>query len=261
MSQTLILPTPLSSSSVALGQLLSDPLNSKLNSFKPALKPAFNKPTALSNYEDIISQDDEGNFISSIGKETTTHDKSVVLNADTMSLTSLMDPVAAFEALRHDTETQAFLRKSAQAHQPLYFVTGIQKLMNASYKRTPAKEGWTAEATGHQTRLPMHVRRDSAELESEEEDFGESVLAVELKKVTCRYGAKDEPHTLADIDYVWTYHNLEEPDMQLSIGLGKTLQAKELRALAGIVIDEDFEDGGHYDHYFHDEGLAGFSSD
>jgi hypothetical protein len=107
----------------------------------------------------------------------------------------------------------------------------------------------------------MHVRRDSAELESEEEDAKESVFAIELMKVACRAGTKDEPHTLEDIDYAWTYHTLDEPDMQLSIGLGKALQAKELRALAGIVIDEDFEEQGHYDHYFHDEGLAGFSSD
>ncbi|KAF2624996.1 hypothetical protein BU25DRAFT_130278 [Macroventuria anomochaeta] len=214
MSQVLVLPTPLSSSSFALGQLLGDPLNPESSSFEPSTKPACNKPTIQSRYEDIISQDEEGRFISSLGKTASSVDNTVVLNADEMSLASLMNPCAAFEALRRDTKTQNFLRKSA---------------------------------------LQNH-----AELE---EDAKESVFAVKLMKVACRAGAKDAPHTLEDIDYAWTYHTLEEPDMQLSIGLGKALQAKELRALAGIVIDEDFGEQGHYDHYFDDEGLAGFSSD
>lgn len=261
MSHILILPTPLPSSSITLGQLLSNPLDSKSASLKPTTEPACNKPATQSRYEDTIAQDEEGRFVSNIGKASTSLDNSVVLSADEMSLASLKDPSGAFEALRHDTEAQAFLRKSAQQDQPLYFVTGVQRLKNASYRSLPAREGSTAEVTGRQSRLPMHVRCDSAEPETKEEKSEESVLAVELMKVTCRVGAKDEPHTLEDIDYVWTYHSLEEPDLQLSIGLGKTLEAKELRALAGIVIDEGFQEKEHYDHYFEDEGLAGFSSD
>ncbi|KAF3034138.1 hypothetical protein E8E12_002531 [Didymella heteroderae] len=259
MSQVHVLPAPFPSSSFALGQLLSDPLSSESISFKPTMKPAYSKRTTLPHYEDIISQDNEGRFISSLGKDASAYDDNVLLKADEMSLATLADPSAAFEALRRDTETQSFLHKTAPQHQPLYFVTGIQTLKNASYRRSSAKEGST-EAVGRQIRLPMHIRRDSAELESEDEDAEESVFAVELMKVACRAGAKDEPHTVEDIDYAWTYHPLDEPDMQLSIGLGRALQAKELRALAGIVIEEDLEQG-HYDHYFDDEGLAGFSSD
>lgn len=259
MSQVLVLPTPFPSSSFALGQLLNDPLSPECISLKPTTRPAHNKPTTQPHYEDIIAQDEEGHFVSSLGRDASLYDNTMSLTADEMSLVTLADPPAAFEALRRDTETQSFLRRSALQHQPLYFVTGIQKLRNASYRRSPAKEG-SAEATGRQIWLPMHVRRDSAELESEEEDAKESVFAVELMKVACRAGAKDEPHSLEDIDYAWTYHTLDEPDMQLSIGLGKALQAKELRALAGIVIEEDLEKA-HYDHYFDDEGLAGFSSD
>lgn len=258
MSRFLVLPTPLTTSSFALGQLIGSPLNLEAPSFTPATTPACNKHLSQSHYENVVSQDDEGRFISDLGKTVPSLDNTVVLSADEMSLASLANPAAAFEALRRDTETQSFLRKSAMQHQPLYFVTGIQKLKNATYRRAPAREGSTTEATGRQIRLPMHVRRDSAELESEEEDSKESVFAIELMKVACRAGAKDEPHTLEDIDYAWTYHALEEPDMQLSIGLGKALQPKELRVLAGIVIDEDFEEHGHYDHYFEDEGLAGF---
>ncbi|KZM18320.1 uncharacterized protein EKO05_0006801 [Ascochyta rabiei] len=259
MSQILLLPAPLSSTSFTLGQLLSEPLHPGSTFFKPATKPACNQPTTQSRYEDVLSQDDQGRFLSSLGKTASSLDNTVVLNADEMSLLSLANPPAAFELLRRDTEAQSFLRKSALQRQPLYFVTGIQKLRNASYqKRSSERAGSTAEATGHQLRLPIHVRRDSAELESEQEDTRESVFAVELMKVACRAGAKEEPHTLEDIDYVWTYHALEEPGMQLSIGLGKALQPKELRALVGITVEEDLEEQRHYDHYFEDEGLAGF---
>lgn len=259
MSPVLVLPTPLPSSSFALGQLLSDPLDLDSASFTPTTKPAWSKPTTQTRYEDIVSQDEEGRLISSLGKDASVYENAVFLNADEMSLATLANPFAAFEALRRDTETQSFLRKSALQHQPLYFVTGIQTLKNASYRRSSTKEG-SAGAAGGQTRLPMHVRRDSAELESEEEDTKDTVFAVELMKVTCHAGPKDEPHSLEDIDYAWSYHALDEPHMQLSVGLGKIVQAKELRALAGIAIDENIEQG-HYDHYFDDEGLAGFSSD
>lgn len=258
MSPVLVLPTPLSSSSFALGQLLSDPLNTQSASFKPAVRLAYNKPTLQSHYKDIVSQDDKGHFISSLGKTDSHNGNTICLNADEMSLTSLANPPAAFEALRRDSDTQSFLRKSALQHQPLYFVTGIQKLKNASYRHTSMKAGSTAEAIGHQIRLPMSVRHDSAEPESEEEDSKELVFAVELMKVACRVGSKEEPHALEDVDYSWTYHALDEPYMQLSIGLGKALQPKELRALAGIFIDEDFEEQGHSDHYTENEGLGGF---
>lgn len=259
MSQVLVLPTPFPSSSFALGQLLSDPLSSESVSFIPTTKPVYSNTKTHPDYEDIIAQDEEGRFISSLGKDASSYENTISLNADEMSLATLADPSATFETLRRDTETQNFLRRTALQQQPLYFVTGVQRLKNASYRRSFGREGST-EAFGRQIRLPMHVRRDSAELETEEEDAKNSVFAVELMKVACRAGARDEPHAIEDIDYAWTYHSLDEPDMQLSIGLGKVLEAKEFRALAGIVIEEDL-DKGHYDHYFDGEGLGGFSSD
>jgi hypothetical protein len=259
MSQFIVLPKPLPASSIALGQLLSNPLDLKSASKKPTSKPACNKSNTQSNYVDIIFQDEKGCFFSSPNKANTSSSR-VVLVANEMSLTSLADPAGVFEALRHDTETQTFLRKSALRRQPLYFVTGIQKLVNASYRCLPAQEVVTAEATGRQVKLLSHLRRDSAELELEGETKS-TVFAVELMKVTCSVGAKDEPHTLEDIGYIWTHHTVENSDLQLSIGLGKALQPKELRALAGIVIDEDLQEKKVFDQYCEGEGLAGFPSD
>ena len=259
MSQFIVLPKPLPASSVALGQLLSNPLDLKLESKKPTSKPACNKPNTQSHYVDIIFQDEEGRFFSSSDKANTSSGR-VVLIAEEMTLTSLADPAGAFEALRHDTETQTFLRKSALRRQSLYFVTGIKRLLNASYGNLLAKEAVTAGATGRQSKSFVHLRRDSAELELDGETRS-TVFAVELMKVTCLVGGKDEPHTPEDISYVWTHHTIDNSDLQLSIGLGKALQPKELRALAGIVIDEDLQKNGVLNQYCEDEGLAGFSSD
>lgn len=226
---------------------------------KPTVNLVCSKPKTQPCFEDVIFQD-EGRFFSSLDKANTPLGRSVVLKADEMSITSLADPAGAFEALRHDTETQTFLRKSALRRQPLYFVTGIQKLLNASYRSSPVKEVSTAEATGRQCKSPLHLRRDSAELELEG-DAKSTINAVELMKVTCLVGAKDEPHTLGDMGYVWTYHTLDNSDLQLSIGLGKALQPKELRALAGIVVDKSLRKDRDVNQFHEAEGLGGFPSD
>ena len=259
MSQVLVLPQPLPASSVVLGQLLSNPLDLRSTSMKPTVKLVCSKLNTQPCYEDVIFQDEEGRFFSSLDKTNTSLGRSVVLTADEVSLTALADPAGAFEALRHDTRTQAFLRKSALRRQPLYFVTGIQKLLNASYRILPGKEVFKSKTTGCQSKSPLHLRRDSAELEPEG-DTKSTIFAVELMKVICRVGAKAEPHTLKDIGYVWTYHTLDNSDLQLSIGLGKVLQPKELRALAGIVIDENLRRERHVHQHYEAEGLGGFPS-
>lgn len=95
----------------------------------------------------------------------------------------------------------------------------------------------------------------------------ECILAVELLKVKCRVGASNEPHDLSDIEYSWSYHAPEEVDEddgeeQLSIGLGKPLEANELRALAGMPLMENTTDGDESwderSEYSDDEGIGGF---
>jgi hypothetical protein len=90
-----------------------------------------------------------------------------------------------------------------------------------------------------------------------------SILAVQLRKVKCRIGAVDEPHCISDVDYVWSYHLLddEDEDVQLSIGLGKMLDQHEWRDLAGITEKQEEGDADHnwaYDYEDSDDGLSGF---
>jgi hypothetical protein len=260
MSQLLILPTPLATSSFSLGQLLVDPLTTGSASFGSPFEPECKGPVTEAQYQDIISHDEEGRFIASVPrKASSVRENSLHLSAEQMSHISLASPSVAFDALRRDTATQSFLRRIALQKQPLYYVTGIQRLTNPAFKQVTEKKRSTNEASNRQFRLPSHIRRDSGDM-AKRNDSNEVIFAVELRKVRCRVGASDEPHSLEDIEFSWSYHSLDEADTQLSIGLGKKLEAKELRALAGIVSDEDFADEGYdtYEEEDESEGFAGF---
>lgn len=262
MAGPILLPAPLAANSVALGQLILDPLNPEYKCYNDSPPTSLDKPFIQPNYRNIVAHDDEGHLLTSLGHHLhSPHQNILLVQADQMSYASLKQPAAAFDTLRRAASSQSFLRKMALHRRPLYYVTGIQKLKNPSFKRAVVKEGNIAELPASpdtKLRLPLHTRRDSAlELEEAATD---AVFGVELRKVKCLVGLRSAPHDLDDIDYEWTYHMLDgEDDVQLAIGLGKALDAAELRALAGIVSFEDFTDDSCDSDSFDDEGLAGFS--
>lgn len=109
----------------------------------------------------------------------------------------------------------------------------------------------------------MHVRRvDSAfgldHTRIVDDKVDDNIFAVELMKVRCRVGPASEPHSVEDIEYEWSYHSLDD-DLQLSIGLGKVLEADELREMAGMASDEEFTDESWGSQDEDDEdGIGGF---
>jgi len=108
------------------------------------------------------------------------------------------------------------------------------------------------------------VRRDSATHDYQDDSNEEVIFAVGLKKVRCRVSAANEPHSLDDLDYSWSYHPVDGLDVQLSIGLGKAVMDAEWRKVAGIASEddkeeEDEEDGSYYSYFSDDdEGFGGF---
>jgi hypothetical protein len=262
MSNLIVLPTPISSSSIALGQLIVDPFRAESPAFVPSFKPEC-QSTSQPRYSETITHDDHGRFVAAKSEQSqATQESAIILNADEASHVSLAQPKVAFDNIRRDAASQAFLRQTAPQQQTLYYVTGIQKLHNPSFRRASVKEGNVAEASGGEIRLAMHVRRvDSAanitEAKGIDEVANDSVFAVELLKVRCRVGDASAPHEIDDVDYAWSYHRLDDGDLQLAIGLGKSLEASEFRLLAGIENEEDLT--GSWDYRSHDDGgLGGF---
>jgi hypothetical protein len=68
-------------------------------------------------------------------------------------------------------------------------------------------------------------------------------------------GRPCEPHSVDDVEFEWSYHVLDE-DVQLSIGLGRALQADDVRTVSlddgEEESEESWEDSGDED------GLGGF---
>lgn len=267
MSSFVVLPAPLPSTALTLGQLVTDPLSTKSESLKPSRAPP-SKQTIHSKYKDTIVYDDNGRFTSthslSNSSETSSHANLLDLTAEQMTHTTLERPTAFFNQLRCDTATRTFLRKMTQEQTPVYFVTSIQTVRNPIFKK-----GSTEDRPGSpHLRLPVRRVDSASDITSSTKDpqqqNEECVLAVELLKVKCHVGASNEPHDLSDIEYSWSYHALEEVDEeedeeQLSIGLGKPLETNELRALAGMPLMKDtttVKDEGS--EYADDDGIGGF---
>ncbi|KAI4942556.1 hypothetical protein J4E91_009949 [Alternaria rosae] len=230
------LPEPLPSTSIALGQITTNPLNASSDSIKPSIPTDFIQKASCSKKE----------------------------NAESTAQLTLTDPSQVFDTLRNDTTTQDVLRKLSQQNKPIYFVTGLQTSKSPSQKRATVSHEPITEATETpQTQVQLPFRRvDSASnMTSSGEEV--SVVAVEILKVKCRIGAVNEPHCISDVDYVWSYHALEgeDEDLQLSIGLGKAVEEHEWKALTGRKEEQEEKDANRnwsYDYEDSDDGLGGF---
>ncbi|KAF2203999.1 hypothetical protein GQ43DRAFT_410366 [Delitschia confertaspora ATCC 74209] len=243
MASPILLPTPLPSGSLQLNQLLTDPLNPFSSASFLHKSPSASKPATQSDpqYRSIISQDESGHLLSSI---SSSHRQNLlVLKADNMTLQTLEDPISTFNALRTDTSAQKFILDMAHKNQPLYYVVGLQSLQNPT--RSKAR-----------IQVPSS-RRDS------KADISEGIFGVVVHKVKCLVGPPNEPHSLEDIPLQWSYHKLEQEEedpleeLQLSIGLGEPLSARELREMAGIVSEEDDDEstkGTHKTEDSEDDG-------
>lgn len=265
MSRLLVLPTPLPSTSFTVGQLVANPIQVETSSFKSSSEPLCCPTSTQLKFQSIATQDEHGRFLPTTSeRDFSLKETTIRINADTSSHTSLPTPRAAFSALRLDATAQSYLRQAAASRQDLYYVTGLQILKNPSFQLGGDNEGNLASAPAGQFRLPMHVRRvDSAfgldNTNNANNDNSEVLFAVEFLKVRCRVGPSTEPHRLDDIEYNWSYHQLDNGDLQLSIGLGKHLEADELMTLAGMETEDEMIEGSWESSSVDvDEGMGGF---
>jgi len=226
MSTTIILPTPVASSSITVGQLLLDPLNPDFDSFiNPNDSLPLRAPSVQSHYKESVSQDDNGRFTpNTLSSTYSSRENTVLVEADEMSYITLRDSLAAFRYISRRATSQSYLHKMALRRQPLYFVTGLKKLMNPSFKSTSSLRQF-------QSRLVS---------ETPTEDV---IFAIEMRKVVSRVGSPEEPQGPADMAYSWKHYQLQgENDLQLAVGLGRPVEAAEFRAFAGISSGSDYTD-------------------
>lgn len=259
MSQLIVLPTPLASDLIRLGQLITDPVNALSSSLTPSAPPAHNDAKVERNYEVTIAYDDYGRFLRTASdKSHLVQDRLLLLTAEASSISFLTNPQCALDSLRRDPTVHNFIRKANIGRQNLYYVAGVQKLKSPSFQRLDV-----AEAATKPIRLPTHVRRYGASTfgraDSTQQDDNEYIFAIELLKIRSHIGDASEPHSIDDIGYHWSYHLLEDGS-QLSFGVGGALESNGLRETAGIVADEDYTDDSwdSYNSEDDDDGIGGF---
>jgi hypothetical protein len=246
MSNLIILPTPISYTALSPGNLIADPLNPSSQIFASSSSPpTLSNPLVQTLYRDHLTHDIEGRLVSSLATRKPSSyelEHSVHLHADQSLYQSIQDPVAAFETLRRSSDAQDYFRAIAASGGEGYYVTAIQKLRNPSFRSPKADDASRAAPLSAKlsVRLPSQQRRDSS-LDTLDSST-DAILAVSLLRLRCLLGAPVVPHSPDDVDYAWSYHMLDE-DVQLSIGLGKAFMPAEFRRAAGIVAEEDFDDG------------------
>lgn len=186
----------------------------------------LSEPFVQSKYRDIISLDRDSRLVTSLNglKLGTTPGNILLVQADEMKYQSLKHPNVTFDSICQDPAAQQWIREMALRNQTFYFIVGLQELKNASFRHALANDGpsrtSTADAPTSFT-LPIHTRCDSSMEVTDSARSG--VFGLEVRKVQCRIGTPDEPHSVEDIDFTWNYLRANpaswEEGFQLSVGL------------------------------------------
>ncbi|KAK7183080.1 hypothetical protein DPSP01_005973 [Paraphaeosphaeria sporulosa] len=234
MSAMLLLPAPVASNSFKIGQLLADPLHPDVDSFHNENDMlSLRAPTVQTHFREMLECDDAGQFIGRHSHTSTSNERSVLIEAEKMSHTTLRDPLSAFRYVSRRASSQAYLHQAALHRKPLYYVTAIQTLSNYHYMDDDPNIAIAKKP---------QVRRHDSGISLNEQD-GNVILAVELTKVYCRIGSPDEPQRPSDIGYAYKYYPLQgEEQRQLAVGFGPAVDYQEFRNLVGISSDSDYTD-------------------
>jgi hypothetical protein len=214
----MLLPFPISAHSLQLGLLLANPLEPDHNSILSEATPSGTTERTRHPYEAAFHWDDfhyhdhHRRFVLSINASTneqTASDEHVIykVRADHKSSITLESPNDAFNAIREDTAVQSFLRAAARQNVPLYYITGLETLGNATFMTNNLSISLKSQHRVSSVH-PMFAHNDI-------------VISMEVRKVRCFIDARAVPHSVGDIEYSFSYHDLGDGqrDERLSVGL------------------------------------------
>lgn len=252
-----LLPKPLPSDVLLIGQLLTHPLRPETNSFYPDQAHAqvddLNDYHIQFRFKDLFSTDTEGRFVTNYGAKFDLariyrQPHLLAVKADQMIQRTSQHPTQAFEAVCNDPEARAWLVEQIRDHKPLYIVLGLTELKNATFKRAKLQDAGASNRLAEtpierDTKVPRSLRGGRAEpslagLGIEPTISG--VFGIDVRTVRARLTTPAEPHTLEDIGYRWYYYDVpgSADKEQLMVGLGESLKADELRLMLDLSEEE-----------------------
>ncbi|EAT77152.2 hypothetical protein SNOG_15487 [Parastagonospora nodorum SN15] len=237
MVQHGLLPKPLPSDLLTVGQLLTHPLHPE-----PHTKKSTISTTTTSNlrYKDVFSVDSEGRFITNYGAKFDLgrifrQPNLLTVRAEQMIQRTSQSKAQAFQAVCNDPEARTWISEQVKAGKPLYVVLGITELKNASFKRAKLHDAGASNRLNetpleNDAKVPKSIR---ARADASLGGIGSAptisgVFGMDVRHVQARITTPAEPHRLEDIGYHWYYYDVpgSSSKEQLIVGLGEQLKGQ-----------------------------------
>lgn len=247
-----LLPKPLPADVLVVGQLLTHPLHPERDSFYPDKAHAeiddLNDFHIQLRYKDLFSVDTEGRFMTNYGAKFDLgriyrQPNLLTVKAEQMIQRTSQSPSQVFQAVCNDPEAREWIYEQVKAGKPLYVVLGLTELKNAVFKRGKLRDAGASNRLNEtpiekdaNVPKPLRGRSESNLGGLGTEPHISGVFGMDVRRVIARVTTPAEPHSLEDIGYRWTYHDVPNSSNkeQLMIGLGKQLKADELRLMLDL---------------------------
>lgn len=263
-TKSVLLPKVFPLSLVNLGQLLPNPLNPSFNSCVPEGPITEDDYSKLEEKEYIarLTLEKSGKLKASLtklfgvffGVRTA---NAMGLYAPTAFHLELKQPEAMLRRVVEEPEVQAWLNEMAQYRRPVYFVVGLQVIIDAVFKQQINKRG----EAGVNLHVPLGVAgRFSAHSGAgptglvkgegyvEGKILGESVLGILVRKVDYKLrNSSDRPTLLEESVWKYPYERVkgdrEEESLELAVSIGDYVGDDDLGDMSdGLGEDDDDED-------------------
>jgi hypothetical protein len=247
-----LLPKPLPSNDVVVGQLLIHPLHPERDGFHS--EQAHDEIDALNDYhiqlryKDVFSVDSEGRFMTNYGAKfdlgrVFRQPNLLTVTAEQMIQRNSQSPVRAFQAVCNDPEAQQWIHGLARERKDFYMVVGITELHHATFKRAKLQDAGASKRLNETpiekgAKVPRSIARRNSTLGGigSGDPHISGVFGMDIRRCTTRISTPAEPHNLSDIGYHWVYYDVPKSTTkeQLIVGLGEPLKANELRLMLDL---------------------------
>ncbi|KAF1967432.1 hypothetical protein BU23DRAFT_483609 [Bimuria novae-zelandiae CBS 107.79] len=246
-----LLPKPLPSSDVVVGQLVTHPLYPERDGFYSQQAhetiDELNDYHIQLRYKDVFSVDNEGRFMSSYGSKYELgriyrQPNLLTVAAEQMIQRTSQQPLEAFHAVCNDSDAQQWIYNLAKQQKDFYLVVGTTELHKAVFKRAKLRDAGVSRNLNEapiekDARVPRALsRRNSTLGRLGSEPSISGVFGMDVRRCVARISTPAEPHKLEDISYHWFYYDVpgSANKEQLIVGLGDALKANELRLMLDL---------------------------
>jgi len=251
-----LLPKPLPSNDVVVGQLLPHPLHPERDGFfsdqaQPEVEELNDYHIQL-RYKDVFSVDTEGRFMANYGAKfdlgrVYRQPNLLTVTAEQMIQRTSQHPVKTFQAVCNDPEAQQWIHNLAKEHKDFYIVVGITELHKAVFRRAKLRDAGASKSLNEtplekDARVPRAVQRSNSLGGLGTDPSISGVFGMDVRHCIARISTPAEPHKLDDIGYHWYYYDVagSTTKEQLVVGLGEALKANQLRLMLDLS-DEDVQ--------------------